>query len=207
MGNDSRRRYFYSIIKKGDIMKFNDLCEVLLSNDVYAELKEKEQELFELIPELKVCYEFNQNNKWHIYDVYEHILHVVSKVTPNKCLRIAALFHDIGKPLSYTEDDKGIGHFYGHWNKSLEIFNRYENKLSLNDEEIYLINKLIFFHDINLEKMNESEKQELLNSFGILNVSLLFDLKRSDLLAQNPEYHYLLTNIDNQEKMLTRLRK
>ena len=69
------------IIKSGsDIMTYNELLEVLLSNDVYNRLKQKESALFELIPELKECKGFNQNNKWHMYDVYEHILHVVSGV-------------------------------------------------------------------------------------------------------------------------------
>jgi len=85
-------------------MNFNFLNIILLEDNVYELLKENEKELFELIPELEKCKGFNQNNKWHIFDVYEHIIHVVSFVQPNKYLRLAALFHDIGKPLTYTED-------------------------------------------------------------------------------------------------------
>ena len=55
-------------------------------------IRENEEELFSFIPELGLCKGFNQNNKWHIYDVYEHILHVVSGVDKNKCVRIAAFF-------------------------------------------------------------------------------------------------------------------
>ena len=116
-------------------MTYNDLVQILLYNNMYNELKQKEQELFRLIPELQDCKGFNQNTKWHIYDVYEYILHVVSGVEFNIYLRLVALFHDIGKPLTYTEDNSGVGHFYEHWNKSSEIFKKYQNKFELSNEE------------------------------------------------------------------------
>ena len=37
-------------------------------------------------------------------------------------------------------------------------------------------------------------------AFGKSNIKLLFSLKRADLLAQAPEFHYLISNINNQEK-------
>ena len=85
-------------------MTYKDIIGILLSNDVYNELKFHENEIFELIPELRKCKGFNQNNSWHIFDVYEHILHVVAGVEPNIYLRLSALFHE--KPLTYTEDGK-----------------------------------------------------------------------------------------------------
>ena len=86
-----------------------------MSNKPSKKLLASEQKLFKLIPELEKCKSFKQNNDWHIYDVYEHILHVVDYVPNNISIRLAALFHDIGKPASYKEDEFGIGHFYGHW--------------------------------------------------------------------------------------------
>ena len=181
-------------------MTYNELLEILLSDDTYSKLKQNEEELFELIPELKKCKGFEQNNKWHIYDVYEHILHVVSGVEVIACLRLSALFHDIGKPLTYTEDTNGVGHFYNHWNKSVQIFKRYQEKFGLSQEEICLITNLIFFHDINIEKMSVEELNNMMITIGTQNIELLFALKKADLLAQSPEYHYLLQKINNQEQ-------
>ena len=82
-------------------MTYNDLIEILLSDDVYDKLKQNEEEVFLLLPELKICKGFAQNNDWHIYDVYEHILHVISETEKNIYLRLSALFHDIGKPYVY----------------------------------------------------------------------------------------------------------
>lgn len=183
-------------------MNYIDLVEILLSDDVYPNLKSKENEIFQLIPELRVCKGFNQNNKWHIYDVYEHILHVVLGVEPNKCLRLAALFHDIGKPLTYTEDNEGIGHFYNHWNKSVEIFISYQDRFDLTLEEKNLITNLIFYHDINVGKLNEEERKQMIHEIGINNINYLFYLKRADLLAQSPDYHYMLNSIDIQEQSI-----
>lgn len=188
-------------------MTYNKLLEILLSEDVYDKLKQNEQEIFELIPELRVCKGFEQNNKWHIYDVYEHILHVVAGVDNNMCLRISALFHDIGKPTTYTEDNNGIGHFYNHWNKSVDIFNKYKDNFELSNEDISLIINLIFYHDINIDKMTEGELNNMVNKIGLSYIKLLFSLKRADLLAQSPEFHNLLSNINNQEQNLTKVRK
>ena len=187
-------------------MNYVNLTEILLSNNVYNILKQNEKEIFKLIPELEICKGFNQNNKWHIYDVYEHILHVVSGVDCNIYLRLSALFHDIGKPLVYTEDEDKIGHFFNHWNKSIEIFQKYQDKFGLSQEEINIIISLIFYHDINIEKMSMEEKQIMINLIGIANIEYLFELKKADLLAQSSKYHYLLVNINNQEKSIVKIK-
>lgn len=199
---------WYDIINNGsDGMTYNKLLEMLLSDDVYDQLKQNEQVIFELIPELKMCKGFEQNSKWHIFDVYEHILHVVSGVDNNIYLRLSALFHDIGKPNSYTEDSNGVGHFYNHWNESIKIFKNYQESFCLSNEEIILITNLIFYHDINIDKMTSEEINNMIISIGILNIGLLFSLKRADLLAQSPDFHNLLSQINNQEKNITKVRK
>ena len=188
-------------------MSYNKLLEILLSNDVYDSLRQNEEEIFELILELRACKGFKQNSRWHVYDVYEHILHVVSGVESNICLRLSALFHDIGKPLTYTEDNNGKGHFYNHWNKSVEIFKKHQDNFGLSKEEISLITNLIFYHDINIDKMTDEELKNMIIKIGISNIKLLFLLKRADLLAQSPEFHHLLLNIDKQEQNITKVKK
>lgn len=187
-------------------MTYKDIIDILLSNNVYNDLRNHEKEIFELIPELKICKGFNQNNNWHIFDVYEHILHVVSGVEPNTYLRLSALFHDIGKPLTYTEDNEGIGHFYNHWNKSIEIFRKYKDKFGLSYGENSLIINLIFYHDINIEKLSNQEKNIMLDRIGIENIDYLFELKKADLLAQSPDYHYLLSGINNEQNKIKSLK-
>lgn len=181
------------------------LINILLQDKPSKYIRKYLNEILVLIPELSNSINFNQNNVWHIYDVFEHILHVIDGVPNNPVLRLAALFHDIGKPFVYKEDENGIGHFYGHWDKSNEIFLHFANNYKLNNDIKKLISNLIIYHDKNIDKLNEDEVNDLISIFGIDGIKMLFQLKRSDLLAQNKEYHYLLGNINEQEiKILKR---
>lgn len=183
-------------------MNFQKLMTLLLRDDVYDSLKEHEEEIFLLLPELKVCKGFHQKNKWHIYDVYEHILHVVAGVEASLVLRLTALFHDLGKPLAFTVDEEGVGHFYGHWDRSVELFRKYEPMLNLPREKAQLIRWLIFYHDVNVDMLTQEELEQMIKSIGKQNLKLLFAMKRSDLMAQNPIFHGHLANIQTQEKRL-----
>lgn len=174
------------------------LLNILIQDKPSKLILDNEDKIFELIPELKLCKNFNQNNTWHIYDVYEHILHVVDGVSNNIVLRLAALFHDIGKPFVYTEDDNGVGHFYGHWDKSKEIFENFAIKYNLDEDIKNAVSNLILYHDINIDKLNDNSLTKLINVLGSYGINMLYELKQSDLLAQNPNYHYLLGDYEKQ---------
>ena len=188
-------------------MNIDELFSILLSDNPSERIKENEEEIFKLIPELKICKGFNQNNPWHIYDVYEHILHVIDNVDNNIVLRLCALFHDIGKPVVYTEDEKKIGHFYNHWIVSQDIFNRFSSKYNLDNELTKLVSNLIFYHDLNISKLNQDELNKLFEIFSIEQLKMLFEFKKADLLAQNKEYHYLLDDIEKQRKQILSKKK
>ncbi len=181
-------------------MKIETLYKILTSEKPSQSILEHESFVFSLIPELKKCRGFHQNNPWHIYDVYEHILHVVDHIPSNLILRLAALFHDIGKPQVYKEDEKGIGHFYGHWIESQKIFLNFANHYKLDENIKNSVSKLIFYHDIQIDKMEENVKKEFIDMLDREEIIWLFALKRSDLLAQNSKYHDLLKTYSLQEK-------
>ncbi len=188
-------------------MDFLTLQTILLTPTPSVLLRESERELFSLIPELEVCKGFNQNSPWHIYDVYEHILKVVDLVPREPAARFTALFHDVGKPPVYHEDENGVGHFYGHWEKSAEIFARFAREHSLDESLTADVSKLIFYHDVNFAKMTDEALDDIIKNFTAEEIDLLFAIKRADLLAQNPAYHGLLAEYDAQkEKALQRLR-
>lgn len=183
-------------------MKIEELFELLLSEKPSKQILEKEEEIFTLIPELKNGKNFNQNNIWHLYDVYHHILHVLDETPPILSLRVAALFHDIGKPDCYTEDENKVGHFYGHWEKSEQIFCEFAKKQNLPSEFTTLVSKLILYHDLNISKLASEELEKFLNLFTWEELELLYQLKRADLLAQNSKFHYLLEDYETQKQKL-----
>lgn len=186
-------------------MTIEQLFTILLSEQPSILIHAHEEDIFTLIPELRTCKGFEKNNPWHIYDVYEHILHVVDEVPNDLNIRLAALFHDIGKSYVYTEDENGVGHFYDHWTTSKEIFMSFANQYQLNQNMITLVSNLIFYHDINIDKLSDEQIRSLMSDIGIEHIPLLFNLKRADLLAQSPQFHYLIENYDHQEKKVMTL--
>ena len=180
------------------------LFDILLSNNPSILIRENEDYIFNIIPELRKSKGFNQNNPWHIYDVYDHILHVIDGVKENIILRLVALFHDIGKPYTYMEDENNIGHFYDHWTKSSEIFLNFSKKYELPEDLNNEVKKLIYYHDINISKLDREELNKFLDEFSVDEINMLYEIKKSDLLAQSPKYHYLITEYDLQKENLLR---
>jgi tRNA nucleotidyltransferase (CCA-adding enzyme) len=72
--------------------------------------------LHHLVPELANNFDYDQRNPHHNHTLGEHILNVVENVarkSPDPDLRLAALFHDVGKPASAWDDPvTGIRHYY-----------------------------------------------------------------------------------------------
>ncbi len=136
----------------------------------------------QIIPELKPCFKFDQNNKYHVHDVYEHILYVVDACETNKFeIKLAALLHDIGKPSSYTEDNEGWGHFYGHPEVSYEItLGVLRDRLRLTKEQFERVSLLVKYHDITIAKTKASVKRAM-NKHGVDWLNDWFILKQADM--------------------------
>lgn len=186
-------------------MTVDELFLILQSEKPSDLIKKHESEIFKLIPHLEKTKGFNQNSDWHIYDIYEHTLHVVDNTNPILELRLAALFHDIGKPYTYSIDENGKGHFYNHWVISEEIFRKFIIDNNLSYDSYLTVCNLILYHDLNLLTLKKFDIETLLKTFTKEEFKMLFNLKRADLLAQNPKYNYYLDVINDQEKMIEHL--
>ena len=183
-------------------MSIEELYKVLKSNNVYSEFLKNEDEIFEMIPELNFSKGFDQNNEWHVYDVYHHTLHVIGNVPNRLYLRLAALFHDLGKPYTYKEDKDGVGHFHGHYKKSQEIFEKFADKYNVDLATRNVVSKIIYYHDINVSKLTEEEKDSLCKVLDKEEIEMLYEFKRADLKAQNEKFLYVLDRLDEEEKEL-----
>ena len=99
---------------------FEELCKILLLVNA-DDLLRFQPVLTQVIPELAPTVGFDQHSRHHIYDIYEHTAQVVAAVPPILSLRWAALLHDVGKPATFSMDEAGEGHFYGHAEESAAI--------------------------------------------------------------------------------------
>ena len=135
-----------------------------------------------IIPELRHCVGFNQNNKYHTHNVYEHMLYVVDYCKTDKFeIKLAALLHDIGKPKAYTEDAQGQGHFYGHPQISFEICEEIIDKnFRLTNEQKDRVLELIKYHDMTVAATKKSVKRAL-NKHGKDFLEDWFILKQADM--------------------------
>ena len=164
-----------------------------MSDNPSMYFRNNKKEIYELIPEFKVCDGFDQCNEYHIYDVLEHTLCVLDNVGNDYVLRVAALFHDIGKPLCFKKDENGIGHFYNHWVESRRIFNKYVDLLNISKNEVELISNLIYYHDLNPIDEHIDEFKKIFDD----KLHLLIKLKIADVEAQNSKFDDRLIELNN----------
>lgn len=140
-----------------------------------------------IIPELCICFNTVQNNKYHIYNVGDHIMKAVDNTPNDLILRWAALLHDVGKPICLSRDSAGINHFYGHHRESVRIANDVLHKLRMDRESINDILVLIENHDVRIDTNPASVKRMLARTGENLFLKLLL-LQEADNRAKNLKF-------------------
>ncbi len=141
----------------------------------------------QFLPEISPMAGFEQHNPYHIYDVWEHTLKSVGNIEATPVLRLTMLLHDIGKPYCYTQDEKGVGHFYGHGEKSTEMAQKILERLKYDSVTIDTVTELVKLHDLPLSA-EEKLIRHRLNQLGQKKLRLLLKVKAADAKAQNPIY-------------------
>jgi len=123
---------------------FEELCK-LLPLVTAEDLRRFAPILAAVIPELRPMIGFDQHSPHHAYDLYTHMAHVVEGVPGELTLRWAALLHDVGKIPTFTRDETGRGHFYGHAAEGArmaeEILRRMKAPAALREQVAALIGK------------------------------------------------------------------
>jgi tRNA nucleotidyltransferase (CCA-adding enzyme) len=112
----------YPLLKNISVERiFVEMSKLLCGKDAGRILREFEDVVFYILPELVPMKNCVQNHERHIFDVWGHTVKAVESVPPIAELRFAMLFHDSGKPHCKTTDEKGIDHFYSHGKISRKI--------------------------------------------------------------------------------------
>ena len=78
-------------------------------------------------------------------DVYRHTLLVVVRTPPDPILRLAALLHDIGKPVTKRVEN-GVVHFPGHAEVGAEMTRRRLRRLGADPETTAAVTLLVALH-------------------------------------------------------------
>lgn len=136
------------------------------------------------LPEFDRMMETGQNNPHHCYNVGEHTIRAMEAAAPEKTLRLALLFHDMGKPETKAADGEGIDHFRGHELKSAEMARGVMRRLKFDNNTIDRVVRLVRAHDVKIEP-GQKYMRRALNRLGEDLFPELFAVKEADLAAQS----------------------
>ncbi len=159
-----------------------ELIKLLCGVGVHRVLTEFREIVAFIVPEIRESFGFLQQNKHHCYDVYTHTVGVVSYVPPEPVLRLAAFFHDIGKPRAFHIKENGRGSFRGHPAIGEQIARDVMHRLKLPNAILRDVCILVREHDYLLQ--NEHGALELLRRLPNDLLDPLMHLMRADALAK-----------------------
>jgi poly(A) polymerase/tRNA nucleotidyltransferase (CCA-adding enzyme) len=139
-----------------------------------------------IIPELEEGWGVTQN-KHHIYECYEHYLRSLdyaAKKNFNQYVRLAALFHDIGKP-RVKRGEGPDATFYGHEIVGAKMTAQILNRLRFPKKDIEKIVKLVRYHLFyyNVGEVSESSVRRLVRQVGPENMDELLQVRMADRIG------------------------
>jgi tRNA nucleotidyltransferase/poly(A) polymerase len=121
-----------------------------------------------------------EQNVWHAYDVYGHTLHTVDAAPPGDLtLRLAALFHDVGKPRV-----KDGPHFYRHEHVGRDLvvamLERVRYGRELTETVAHLVRSHMYVADPELQPKS---LRRFVQRIGVEHLDRLFALRAADIVG------------------------
>lgn len=141
-----------------------------------------------ILPEFDALMSQPQNNGHHIFSVGEHTLETVCQIPGEKVLRLTMLLHDMGKPACAWVDEKGIYHYSGHAAKSAGLAKEILKRLKFDNDTSRKVVKLVGEHSLYPEATPQGVRLGIFRIGEDLFSSFL-EVKRADVLGQNPKVH------------------
>ena len=160
-----------------------ELAKLLCGQAAETVLREYSDVLFTIMPSLSPMLGFDQRTPYHRYDVWEHTLRTLAAAPATEVLRLTMLLHDSGKPASFTLDDKGVGHAYGHPKRSAEIAREILTGLRVDKATLDRVTLLVANHDYPLTPERRIILRRL-NRFGEEVLRQLIEVHRADGLGK-----------------------
>ena len=176
---------------------------------------------------LKVVDFGSQNNNHHQYELFEHILRTVDNISTDELsqndvlkVKVAAFFHDIGKPdVAQINEKTGQTQYIGHAKQSVEKADEILVNLGYSEHEIAEISFLIQSHDdfmpiAKIEDVTETKISKVLSNITkkaenytptISDFKKLIILCKADAMAQKEVIEKDGQIVDTQSDRIARL--
>lgn len=137
-------------------------------------------------PEWDEAMETFQYHPHHCYGVGEHILHSVRNTEKRKEMRLAMLFHDIGKPAALKVDEEGITHFWNHGAVGAKMTRIIMRRMKFDTLTMERTVRMVRYHDYGDEVDPDIIfVRHAIHQIGGDLFPDLFAVKRADILAQS----------------------
>lgn len=155
------------VAHKGDIRRvsrervFSELKRLICGKYAEGVITEYPEVLSEIIPELKAEIGYDQGSKYHNRTLLEHTAAAVGAAPEETRLRLAMLYHDIGKPLCRTTDENGECHYYDHAAISAKIADESLRALKCDNELRESVCEIIKYHDMPIEPTEKFVRRQL----------------------------------------------
>ena len=164
---------------------FEEICRLVMLTDAKM-LCRLAPIVTRAIPALAPMVGFDQHSPHHSYDVFTHTAWVVQRVDADLALKLAALFHDCGKPATFSMDDIGRGHFLNHAKVSADMADQILLELraptALREEAVWLAGNHMTYFQPSVKSI-----RKMLSRHGKERLMKLLSLHRADLLGKDAE--------------------
>ena len=139
-----------------------------------------------IVPELYSCCGVEQKGV-HSDDVYTHSVKTLMQAQKNghnEAVRLAALFHDIGKPATRKEGESRSYTFYSHESVGAELWRNICARLKTGNAERDRVAHLIENHMFNYDpSWSDAAVRRFMRRIGLENIDDLVDLRIDDAMA------------------------
>lgn len=139
---------------------FAELKRLLCGKNVKRVLLEFPAIFSVIIPPLSETVGYEQGSKYHNSTLYEHTARAVEAAPPTVEMRLAMLFHDLGKPRSRVVKDDGC-HYYGHAAVSAEMAGELLRALKCDNALRERVVRIVRYHDIPVDTSRRYIRRQL----------------------------------------------
>lgn len=152
------------------------------------------------LPELEKLGSVEQPTEFHFDDALSHTLSVLDRVEPDLTLRLAALFHDIGKEATCKDRDGRIV-FHGHQYAGTTLTRKALRRLRYPTKTIDNVVHLVEAHMVAYRReWSDRAVRRLIRKAGE-SLGRLMQLYRADIAARKPP-HNDLTEFEDLERRI-----
>lgn len=175
-----------ALIKNISVERIRDeLCKILISDNPSKgiELLRKTGILKIILPEINNLVDYTPKCNNHNRNVFTHTLKVIDNTSNDLILRLAALFHDVGKLNTLTALPNGHHYFPGHSEEGAKMTKEILTKLKFDNNTINKVYAIIHDHlvlHVNIMP-SDYEIKKLINKVGTENIYTLFELQKADI--------------------------